>query len=284
MSDFSFAKKRPQPEEAIHRQTAPFPWFSVALLLVMTAGCLCASLFVKDPGAASLSAANLPPGRGHWFGTDALGRDVFAMLWCGGGTSLIIGFGAAALSALTAFVWGTLSAFLPGRAGRLMMRAVDILMSVPGILLVIFLSAVFGARTPLRLALVIGMTGWMSLSKVVRAQAAALRESPAVLSARSMGAGFWHLLTAYIVPELAGRLMFMLIMAVRAAIAEEATLSFIGLGLPVGTLSLGSLLALADKAILSGSWWLVVLPGVFLVTLLLCLSTIGEWARRREQK
>jgi peptide/nickel transport system permease protein len=106
-----------------------------------------------------------------------------------------------------------------------------------------------------------------------------LRESEYVLAAKCMGAGFFHVLRRHLAPNFFSSIMFMSVMSIRSAIAAESTLSFMGLGLPLEVVSWGSMLSLAEKALLSGAWWIILIPGAFLVVTLLCVTGIGSWLR-----
>lgn len=165
-----------------------------------------------------------------------------------------------------------------------MMRFIELSLSVPSILLVIFLQAVIGRQSPAGIALVVGVTGWMQMAQVVRGEVRRLRHSAYVLAARTMKAGFWHILRRHLLPNLLSPLMFMVVTNISAAIATESTLSFLGLGLPVGVVSWGSLLSQADRALLSGSWWVIVIPGVFLIVTLVSITDIGNYIRREGNK
>ena len=133
----------------------------------------------------------------------------------------------------------------------------------------------------LSLAVVIGLTSWMSISKVVRAEVRVLRESEYVQASKCMGGGFLHILRVHLAPNFLPSILFMVIMNVRSAILAESTLSFLGLGLPLEIVSWGSMLSLSEKALLSGSWWIIVIPGLFLIVTLLCLTEIGSTIRRK---
>jgi len=145
---------------------------------------------------------------------------------------------------------------------------------------VLFFQAVLGEANVLSLSVVIGVTSWASIAKVIRTEVRQLRSSEYVVASRCMGGGFFHVLGKHLVPNFIASIMFMVVMNVRGAIGAESTLSFMGMGLPVEIISWGSMLSLADKALLSGEWWIVVIPGIFLVTLLLCLTNIGNYLRR----
>ena len=117
------------------------------------------------------------------------------------------------------------------------------------------------------------------MAKVVRSEVRRLRNSEYVLASRCMGAGFFHVLLRHLAPNFFSSIMFMVVMNVRSAIAAESTLSFIGLGLPLEIISWGSMLSLSEKALLSEAWWIILIPGTFLVATMLCVTSIGNWLR-----
>lgn len=256
------------------------PVGSMAVLAALVLGCLCCGLFIpKDPAYMDLFHASQAPGREFWFGTDTMGRDIFSMIWYGGRVSLAIGFLSTAVSTGIAVLFGTASGMAPKWLDGLLMRGTEIFLSIPSLLLVIFLQAALGKAGVLSLSLVIGATSWTSIAKVVRAEVRRLRGSEYVLASRSMGGGFFHILRRHLAPNFFSSIMFMVVMNVRSAIAAESTLSFMGIGLPLETVSWGSMLSLSEKAMLSGAWWIILIPGGFLAAAMLCITGIGNWLR-----
>lgn len=258
-----------------------FPWPSLLVLTVIVIGCLACALFMtRDPSYMDLENYNTAPNQEFLFGTDTMGRDIFSMIWYGGGLSLGIGFLSTLLSTVIAVLVGSVSACASPRIDEGIMGVTDIFLSVPNLLLTVFLQAVLGGENVLGLALVIGLTGWMSMAKVVRTEVKILRKTEYILAARCLGGGFFHILRKHLAPNLVASLMFMVVMQVRNAIVAESTLSFMGLGLPVEVITWGSMLSLSEKALLSRSWWIILIPGTFLVTTLLCLTNLGNYLRK----
>lgn len=272
----------PQPPPRRERWYRGVPMLYLAALALLLLGCLLCSLLIPgDPAYMDLAHCGAPPGPEHWFGTDTMGRDIFAMVWHGGRLSLSIGAGAAAVSTLAAILFGAASGWAPGWLDAALMRLAEILLSVPSLLTTVLLQAALGGPSPVSLTLVIGLTSWMGMAKVVRTQVRQLRGSEYILAARCMGGGFFHILGRHLAPNFVSSIMFMAVMNVRTAIAAESTLSFLGLGLPPETVTWGSMLSLSEKALLSGAWWIILIPGGFLVGSLLCLTQLGDWLRRR---
>lgn len=257
------------------------PILSMILLTVLTLGSLFAGMIAPfSPEAMDPTSISLPPSPIHIFGTDAMGRDLFTLILYGGRSSLSIGL----LGALTAFtiavVYGTISGIAPAPADHLLMLSADLLMSIPGILLVIFLQAIWGKATYLSLGFLIGASGWMQMAKVVRSEVRRIRKSDFVLAAKLMGGGFWYILFRHMLPNCFPAIMFMAVSCIGSAMLTESTLSFLGLGLPASELSWGSLLSLSQNALLSDQWWLILIPGAVLVTALVCIAELGEYVRQ----
>lgn len=257
------------------------PVCSMAVLLLIVMGCLaCDLIMTKDPSYMDLKNYNVPPNREFLFGTDTMGRDIFSMIWYGGRISLFIGLVSTVISTVAAVVFGTVSGCAPAWADHLLMRLTEILLSVPGLLLVIFIQAVLGEAGILSISFVIGITGWMGIAKVIRTEVRRLRGSEYVIASRCMGGSFFHILWYHLAPNFVSSVMFMVVMNVRSAITAESTLSFMGMGLPVEEVSWGSMLSQAEKALLSDSWWMIVIPGAFLVVTLLCITNLGNYLHR----
>ena len=261
------------------------PMVSVAILLLIVLGCVCAEwIMTKDPTYMDLLNYNKAPDREFLFGTDTMGRDIFSMVWYGGRISLIIGGLSTVISTLIAVIVGAFSGMAPAWLDEAIMRFTEIFLSVPSLLLIILLQAIMGKATVLSLSFVIGVTSWTSIAKVVRTEVRQIRNSEFVIASRCMGGGFFHILWKHLAPNFFSAIMFMVIMNVRTAMMSEATLSFMGIGLPVEIITWGSMLSLAEKALMTGSWWIILIPGLFLVVTVLCLTNIGNACRQQANR
>lgn len=273
-----------RPQEAAAPTSKPRqkrPVLSFAVLGLLVLGCLAAPLIAPgDPGYLDLLHTSQSPGREFLFGTDAMGRDLFRCIWHGGRVSLFIGFLSTLISTAIAVVYGAVSGVSSPGVDSAMMRLTEILLSVPELLTVLFLQAIWGVATPVSIAVIIGLTSWYSIAKVVRTEVRQLRGSEYVIASRAMGGRFAHILGQHLAPNFLSSIMFMVVMNVRSAIVAESTLSFLGMGLPIDTVSWGSMLSLSERALMTGSWWVILIPGAFLVALLLSLTEIGNWLRR----
>ncbi len=257
-----------------------FPVLSFIFLTGIVMFCFaCGSLMTKDPLYMDLAHCNEAPGKEFLFGTDTMGRDIFSMISYGGRISLTIGILATLLSTILAVLAGSVSGCASARIDGFLMGLTELFLSVPGLLLTVFLQAVFGRANVYSLSVVIGLTGWMSMAKVVRTEVLQLKHTDYVLAAKCLGGGFFHVLFRHLAPNFFPSVLFIAVMNVRNAIVAESTLSFMGLGLPVEEVSWGSILSLSKNALLSHSWWIIVIPGVFLVGTLLCLTNLGNYMR-----
>ena len=266
--------KRPRPG------ARKLPWlalvFRAALVLL---GLLADVLASGEPGYMDYAAAAQPPSAAHLLGTDALGRDVLAMLLHGGRTSLLIGLGAAAISAAIGSAYGCLAALCPAWLEDLLLRGAELLLSLPGILLAILLQAALGEASVWSLCLVIGGTSWMEIAKIVRSEVRQTRGQEYILAAQGMGGGFFYLLFRHFAPAFFSSIAFQAVGGIGSAIGLEATLSFLGIGLPVEAVSWGSLLQASQRALLTGQWWMILLPGAVLVAALLSFLQLAEALR-----
>lgn len=257
------------------------PLLSIGILAVILLGCLFAELVMtKDPTYMDLVHYNKAPDREFLFGTDTMGRDIFSMMWYGGRISLTIGALSTAISTFIAVVIGAFSGVAPQWLDNLIMRFTEIFLSIPSLLLVILLQAMMGKANVFSLSVVLGLTSWTGIAKVVRTEVRQIRNSEYVIASRCMGGKFFHILRRHLAPNFISSIMFMVIMNVRTAIISESTLSFMGIGLPLEIISWGSMLSLSEKALMTGSWWIILIPGLFLVTTLLCLTNIGNYLRK----
>lgn len=278
---------RPEPVISAKKQKrfADFSRISVILLGNIVLCCLFAEvLMTKDPSYLDLKNYNVAPNAEFLFGTDTLGRDIFSGIWYGGRISITIGFVATLISTAIAVIYGSISGIAPAWLDALMMRFTEIFLSVPSLLIVLFLQAILGEANVITLSIVIGITSWASIAKVIRTEVRQIRNSEYVVASKCMGGRFFHILGKHLTPNFIASIMFMVVMNVRGAIGSESTLSFMGMGLPLEIISWGSMLSLAEKALLTESWWIILIPGAFLATLLMGLTNIGNHLRKNANR
>lgn len=285
---FELAGSRKQQETVPEKKKKWYqdkPVVSIGLLLIIILGCLCAELVMtKDPTFMDLVNYNKAPDKEFLFGTDTMGRDIFSMIWYGGRISLLIGGLATVISTFIAMVVGAFSGVAPAWLDELIMRFTEIFLSIPSLLLIILLQAIMGTANVVSLSIVIGVTSWTSIAKVIRTEVRQIRNSEYIIAARCMGAGFFRIMWKHLMPNFFSSIMFMVVMNVRTAMISEATLSFMGIGLPIEIITWGSMLSLSDKALMTGSWWIILIPGLFLIATVFCLTNIGNACREQANR
>jgi len=252
--------------------------FGVGLLAVLLTVTVVAPLFLPDPNHQDLTAVYLPPGTdGHLFGTDSLGRDVFA--WCAVGirTSLLISVCAVLLAALIGVTAGLVAGYFGGIADTLLMRLVDLWLAVPPLLLLVAASAVIDA-TLVNLVLLIGIATWVPYARLVRARILAERELPYIAAARLAGAKRRRILMVHLLRASVTVTLVILSLQMGLAVLWESALSFLGLGVQPPTVSLGAMLN-EGRGNLVGSWWIAVCSGLTLVAIIVAFNSIGDGLR-----
>ena len=247
-----------------------------ALALLAIAGPWLSPYAPEHPDWTALSA---PPSfaRAHWLGTDAIGRDVFVRACSGLRLSLLLGVGATILALAIGLAYGATAGYLGGRSERLMMRGLDVLSALPFLLIVILLLTLFERSLPLLLGAVGGYV-WIDLARVVRAEAARLRELPFVLAARAAGATTLQILRWHIVPNLLGLALVYASLLAAQAILVESFLGFLGLSIDEPSAGLGTLLQEGTQELDSAPWTLLA-PALLLVTTLACFQQLGDALR-----
>ena len=261
------------------------PWLSGGLLLLIILGCIFAPLIANhDPSAYYLQALNRSPDGEFYFGTDSLGRDLFSIMFYGGRTSIAIGLMGAALIAFIGISYGTLSGIASDMVDSLLMRLTEMGGSIPQLLLVLILTAVIPAKNIFTMSFIIGITGWFGLARIVRSEVRQIRNSEYVLYARCTSGGFFYVMWRHLLPNFLSATMFVIVSNISTSITMESTLSFLGLGLPVDVLSWGCMLSLANKALILNTWWVIVIPGVFLVVTLLCITSLANYLRKETNR
>lgn len=262
----------------------PWRWavpLSVIVVLVLLAAF--ADLVAPyDPNAQNLLGRLKPPGTQSraWFyllGSDELGRDLLSRLIHGARVSLAVAFAAAVLSGLVGVTVGMLAGYLRGWVEVVAMRAVDVFLSVPAILLAILTVAVLGPGL-VNVVAVLALTRWPRYARVAYGQTLTLANMPFVRLSRQMGAGTLAILTRHILPNMIGALTVVATLEFGLMVLFEAGLSFLGLGVQPPTASWGSMLS-TGRNYLETAWWIALLPGLCLFVLVLCANLLGDALR-----
>ena len=251
-------------------------------LLLITFACVLLPLLLKlDADHTQPALRNLPPSGRFWFGTDGVGRDLFARVLVGGRTSLLVGLASTAVSVLVGVSYGAVAGFYGGKVDEAMMRLVDFMYGLPYMFLVILIMLLFsekarGDMLPVFLAL--GLVQWLTMARIVRGQVLTLRRQEFVLAAELLGASDARILVRHVLPNVVGVIVVYATLMVPSVIILESFLSFLGLGV---ALSWGQLVSDGVAVVnpVRSYWWLLLWPSTFLGITLLSLNFIGDGLR-----
>lgn len=249
------------------------------LVLMVVAAVIGPSLLDYRQDEIDWAHMAVPPlsAEGHWLGTDRLGRDLLVRTLHGLRVSMGIALLATLVSLAIGVSWGAVAGYLRGRTDALMMRVVDVLYALPQVFFVIMLTVVFG-RSPPTLLVAIGAFGWLTMARIVRGQALALREREFVEAAIVGGAGTARIVARHIIPNLLGPVIVYATLTVPQVILVESFLSFLGIGIQEPLASLGNLIADGSVEMETATWILAV-PAACLVLLVFCFNFLGDGLR-----
>lgn len=224
----------------------------------------------------------------YLLGTDSQGRDLFSALLYGTRISLLIGFASVALAMLFGVVLGLIAGYAGGRVDAVIMRVADIQLSFPAILIALLIDGVARAAVPQNLLDVIAfpvligaiaLAGWPQYARTVRGSTMVEKNREYVQAARVIGVSRYRIMFHHVLPNVLGPVLVLATVHLATAIITEATLSFLGVGVPPTSPSLGTLIRVGNDFLFSGEWWITIFPGVMLVLLVLSVNLLGDWLR-----
>ena len=246
----------------------------------------------KKANEVDLQARLSPPTQTHWMGTDSTGRDIFARMIHGGQISMIVGFLAVLFSVSLGTVIGGIAAYYGGWVDIILMRFTEAMLSIPSLFLLIVLGkylgkdvqtiTVFGQSYSGSVGIVIvviGVTSWMYLARIVRANVLSMKELDYISASKSLGASDMRIFFRHLIPNTMGAIIVSSTLGLAGAILNEAYVSFLGLGVQPPTASWGNMLTSAQSFIQRGAWWMWVFPSLFIIITILCINLIGDGLR-----
>ncbi len=246
-----------------------------------------------DLTTLELGNARLPPAWSEggnplfWLGTDDQGRDILSALMYGARISLAVGIASVLLSVFVGVALGLLAGFLGGWVDAVLMRMCDVMLSFPAILVALLIAGVGRALFPDAheslafgvLIISISLTGWVQYARTVRGSTLVERHKEYVQAARVTGVAPLRIMRKHVLPNVMGPVLVLATIQVATAIITEATLSFLGVGAPPTSPSLGTLIRVGNDYLFSGEWWITIFPGLMLVLIALSVNLLGDWLR-----
>jgi peptide/nickel transport system permease protein len=246
-----------------------------------------------DLATLNLADARLPPAwepdgnPSYLLGTDDQGRCILSALMYGARISLAVGLASVLLSVFVGVALGLLSGFAGGKVDAFIMRVCDVMLSFPSILIALLIDGVGRAMFPNAhetlafgvLIFAIALGGWVQYARTVRGSTLVERNKEYVQAARVIGVAPWRIMAKHVLPNVMGPVLVLATIQVAAAILTEATLSFLGVGVPPTSPSLGTLIRIGNDFLFSGEWWITIFPGVMLVLIALSVNLLGDWLR-----
>ena len=277
---------------------SPVTMLACCLCVLLVGAALCAPWLATmnpfDPKQVLLMDANIPP---VWieggdprfvFGTDDQGRDLYSAILYGLRVSLAIGAGGVVLAAFIGITLGLMAGYFGGRVDALIMRIADVQLTFPAILIALLINGIVQALTKGTsreawafgvLILSIGLSFWVQYARTIRGSTLIEKNKDYIHAARLIGQPTLVIMLRHLLPNVIGPTLVILTINMGLAIITEATLSFLGVGLPPTQPSLGTLISIGNKYLFSGDWWIVTFPGVTLAVFVLSINLIGDWLR-----
>jgi len=247
------------------------------VLLLFIVSLLAPLISPYDPSAINAWKVLAPPSWQHWFGTDELGRDVLSRVLYGSRVSLKVGFVAVGIAVSIGTIVGLVSGYYSGLVDATLMRLVDIMLCFPAFFLILAIIT-FLEPSIWYIMMVIGLTGWMGVARLVRAETLSIREMDYILAARCIGCSNSRIIFRHILPNAISPVLVSATLGIAGAILTESALSFLGIGVQPPTPSWGNILT-SGKDYIEFAWWLSLFPGLAILVTVLAYNLLGEGIR-----
>ena len=228
--------------------------------------------------AVDKTVRNVSPNSTHWFGTDKLGRDLFSRVWQGGRVSLAIGLIGAFVTSTVGCIYGGIAAYFGGRVDNIMMRVVEVVSSIPYLIVVILLSVVLDSKSIGTLILALTITGWCGIARLVRGQMLQLKTQEFVMAAKALGVAPMKIIFKHLIPNTLSIVIVAITFDIPGYIFSEAFLSYLGLGIQAPQTSWGSLASAAQQEFMFYPYQLL-FPGLMIALTMLCFTLLGDGLR-----
>lgn len=249
----------------------------IIVLMLFTIAVLAPFIAPYNPDAINVKHVLEPPSLAHPFGTDDLGRDILSRVIYGSRISLAVGFVAVGIATLIGIIFGALSGYYGGWIDTIVMRFVDIMLAIPTFFLILAVIAMLEPSI-WNIMIVIGVTSWMGVSRLVRAEFLSLKEREFVLAARALGASDFRIIFKHILPNAMSPVLISAVLGIAGAVLVESALSFLGIGVQPPTASWGNILTIGKDNI-EIAWWISVFPGLAIFVTVLAYNLLGEGVR-----
>ena len=275
----------PQLTPAIAARRSDFPMIPIIILGVIAFTALFANFLAPhNPEVGSLTARFRPPfwqqggSMEHLLGTDQLGRDVLSRLIFGARVSMVVGFTAVIFAGVVGTVLGILAGYLGGWVDQVVMRITDAWLALPALTFAIFLAAIVGPSM-WNIVIILGAVYWTRYARVVRGEVLSLKEREFVRLAIVAGCSKWTIMRRHILPNVVNSAIVLATLMLGVVIVAEASLSFLGVGVPPPQPAWGLMLSDGKQGLMVGYWWLTIFPGICIMLMVLSSNLLGDWLR-----
>jgi peptide/nickel transport system permease protein len=285
MSSETIVLTSPAPSRASATRLGDLPLIPIIILAIIALTAIFADVLAPhNPEVGSLTARFHPPfwqtggSMEHILGTDQLGRDVLSRLIFGARVSMVVGFTAVIFAGVIGTVLGILAGYIGGWVDQVIMRVTDAWLALPALTFAIFLAAIVGPSM-WNIVIILGAVYWTRYARVVRGEVLSLKEREFVRLAIVAGCSKWTIMRRHILPNVLNSAIVLATLMLGVVIVTEASLSFLGVGVPPPQPAWGLMLSDGKQGLMVGYWWLTVMPGICIMLMVLSANLLGDWLR-----